>query len=192
MSRKLEKSFFIKEDVVAIAEKLLGKCIFTCINGVVSGGIITETEAYSYREKGCHAYQMKRTARTEVMFREGGIAYVYLCYGMHYLVNVVTNVMDKPEAVLIRSIEPLEGIDIILTRRKQQKLHKNLLNGPAKVTQALGIDISFNKLSFSDHQIWMEDRGIHVPEKNIARSERIGIDYAGEDAKLPWRFIWKL
>lgn len=188
---KPEKHFYTGEDVVKIARDLLGKVLVTEQNGVRTAGIITETEAYSYREKGCHAYGMKRTARTEIMFREGGIAYVYLCYGMHYLVNVVTHQEGMPEAVLIRAIQPCEGVEEMLQRRNAKKNHSNVWTGPAKVTQALGIDKRHNGMSFYSASIYIEDRGIVVPEDVIDTAPRVGIDYAGEDALLPWRFIWR-
>src|SRR5690606_18409375 len=109
--------FYQRSNVVKIAREFLGKVLFTRINGIVTGGIIVETEAYSWKERGCHAYGSRKTQRNAIMFGEGGHAYVYMCYGIHYLVNVVTNQQDLPEAVLIRALQPLEGLDEMKIRR---------------------------------------------------------------------------
>lgn len=185
---KLNGDFYQRTNVVKIARDLLGKALFTRIDGVVTGGIIVETEAYSWKERGCHAYGARKTPRNEVMFRDGGYAYVYLCYGMHYLFNVVTNRRDTPEAVLIRALEPLTGVEEMKLRRQISANSVHLTSGPGKLTKALGIGRSFNGKSLLDDEIWIEDPGTKLASKNIVASERIGIDYAGEDARLPWRF----
>lgn len=145
-----------------------------------------ETEAYSYKERGCHAYR-GITERNKVMFEPGGVAYVYLCYGIHQMMNVVTNKEEKAEAVLIRALEPLEGLDVML-RRMAVKTEKRITSGPGKLTKALGIDRNQNGQSLGGSEIWIENRNIKVAKSRIMSSPRIGIDYAGEDAKLPWRF----
>ncbi len=188
---KLDGDFYQRPSVVKIAKELLGKSLFTCIDGVVTGGLIVETEAYSWRERGCHAYGRRKTPRNAVMFREGGFAYVYLCYGIHHLFNVVTNRPETPEAVLIRAIEPLRGIGEMELRRRVPGRGFHLTSGPGKLTKALGIDRTFNGKSLMDDEIWIEDSGMKVAAKDIVASERIGIDYAGEDARLPWRFFLK-
>lgn len=189
---KLPKEFYTRNNVVQISKDLLGKVLYTKFNGIVTSGIITETEAYEGEtDKASHAYGGRRTQRTKVMYSEGGCSYVYLCYGIHYLFNVVTNVKDIPHAVLIRGIKPLEGIDTILKRRKQNQLSKNLTIGPGKVTQALSIDTTFNCLNLQGDNVWIEDHHIKVNEKDILISKRIGIDYAQEDALLPYRFELK-
>ena len=185
---KLKEDFYKRTNVVKIARDLLGKALFTRIDGVITGGTIVETEAYSWKERGCHAYGARKTARNAIMFGEGGFAYVYLCYGIHYLFNVVTNQVDTPEAVLIRALEPLEGIQQMKLRRSPVKNEFHLTSGPGKLTKALGIGRSFNGKSLIDDEIWIEDTGTKVASGNIVASERIGIDYAGEDARLPWRF----
>jgi DNA-3-methyladenine glycosylase len=186
---KLNEDFYQRTNVVKIARELLGKVLFTRIDGVITGGTIVETEAYSWKERGCHAYGARRTPRTEVMFRKGGFAYVYMCYGIHYLFNVVTNREDTPEAVLIRAVEPLEGLDHMIERRIFPRSNFHLTSGPGKLTKALGIGRSFNGKYLLDDEIWIEDSGMKLAPARIAASERIGIDYAGEDARLPWRFF---
>ncbi len=187
---KLEEAFYQRNDVVRIAKDLLGKVLFTNINGNVAGGIIVETEAYSYKEKGCHAYNSRMTERNEVMFKCGGHAYVYLCYGIHHLFNVVTNVEGKADAVLIRALEPIAGMPYILQRMKSKSI-KRITSGPGKLTKALGIDRSLNADYLLGDSVWIEDQGINVSKNSIVASPRIGIDYAGEDAGLLWRFTIK-
>ncbi len=185
---KLNGDFYRRANVVKIARELLGKALFTSIDGVVTGGVIVETEAYSWRERGCHAYGRRKTARNAIMFQEGGFAYVYLCYGIHHLFNVVTNRPEEPEAVLVRALEPLRGVAEMELRRRVSREGFRLTSGPGKLTEALGIGRSFNGKSLMDSEIWIEDFGMKVASRNIVASERIGIDYAGDDARLPWRF----
>lgn len=197
---KLEKDFYLREDVVAISKELLGKYLFTKIDGKLTAGIITETEAYAGEvDKASHAYNNRRTNRTEIMFAEGGVSYVYLCYGIHHLFNIVTNFKDAPHAVLIRAIKPAEGIKTILERRNQapsknmieQVLsgRKKVAGGPGTVSQALGIRTLHSGLDLTKSTIWIEDKGTQVKASNILTGPRVGVDYAGEDAKLPYRFI---
>lgn len=185
---KLTIDFYQRKDVVKIARDLLGKGLFTSVNGIVTGGMIVETEAYSWKEKGCHAYGAKKTPRNAVMFGQGGHAYVYLCYGIHYLFNIVTNVEGVADAVLIRALEPIAGVDEMHLRRGTLKHNLHLTSGPGKLTKALGIDRTFNGKFLLNNDVWIEDLGIKIPLRNAVASERIGIDYAGEDARLPWRF----
>ncbi|MBL7857530.1 MAG: DNA-3-methyladenine glycosylase [Cyclobacteriaceae bacterium] len=184
---KLSASFYERKDVVKIARELLGKALFTNIRGVITGGLIVETEAYSYRERGCHAFGSKMTSRNAVMFGSGGHAYVYLCYGMHHLFNVVTNEEGVAEAVLIRSLQPLVGAEEMSLRRNNKGSFQ-LTSGPGKLSKALGIDRTFNGKSLLHDDVWIEESGMHITKKQIVATPRIGIDYAGEDAKLPWRF----
>lgn len=188
---KLREEFYQGKNVVKIARNLLGKALFTRSTGVITGGMIVETEAYSWKEKGCHAYGAKKTNRNAIMFEKGGYAYVYLCYGMHYLFNVVTNVKDTADAVLIRAIEPIEGIDEMKLRRGEKISKHHLTSGPGKLTRALGIDRSFNGKFLLDGEVWIEDVGKKISNKDIEATPRIGIDYAGDDASLPWRFTIK-
>lgn len=185
----LAPDFYQQPNVVAIARKLLGKVLITRINGEVTAGRIIETEAYSYKERGCHAYNNKQTPRNEVMFAVGGVAYVYLCYGMHNLFNIVTNKTGRAEAVLIRALEPVAGQEIMLARMKTKKLTR-ITSGPGKLTRAFGIDRSLNGISLVNSEITIEDAA-PINSKKIVTTTRIGIDYAGTDALLPWRFYVK-
>lgn len=184
---KLQPSFYHRRNVTTIARDLLGKVLITSIKGQVSSGIIVETEAYSWKERGCHAYNGRKTLRNEVMFDAGGKAYVYLCYGMHHLFNVVTNREGIAEAVLVRAVEPLQGVEIMIERRGDVPVHQ-LTSGPGKLTRALGIDRSWNGKVLWNDDVWIEDIGKKVSARQLEISKRIGIDYAGEDANLLWRF----
>ena len=187
---KLSKAYYLQNDVVLIAKDLLGKVLFTRINGRVTGGIITETEAYAgITDKASHAFGGRRTSRTETMYARGGIAYVYLCYGIHHLFNVVTNDKDIPDAILIRAIVPYHNEALILQRRGQNKWSKILLNGPGKLSIGLGINQHLNHSSLLGDNIWIEDKDIRVDQSLIQTSPRIGVDYAEEDALLPYRFF---
>lgn len=180
-------SFYENPNVVEVAQNLLGKLLLTRIDGVLTGGYITETEAYAgVTDKASHAYNGRRTQRTEVMYRQGGVAYVYLCYGMHALLNVVTGEKDVPHAVLIRALEPTFGLEAIQERRKHKK---PLTKGPGTLTQALGVSLKENGVSLQSDSLWIEE-GIKI--HSIEATPRIGIDYAKEDASLPYRFIAQL
>ena len=189
---KLKRSYYHQEDVVAVARDLLGKQICTRIGGKVTCGIITETEAYAGpADRASHAFGGRRTARNEVMYGKGGMSYVYLCYGLHHLFNVVTNKSEVPHAVLIRAIKPTVGIDTMLKRRKQKALAKNTAAGPGTVSQALGITTKLNGEDLTGNRIWLEETGIKVRDEQVVAGPRIGVDYAGEHAKWPYRFILK-
>lgn len=188
---KLSEDFYQRGNVVRVARDLLGKVLFTNIDGVVTAGRIVETEAYSWKERGCHAYGARKTQRNAVLFEEGGLAYVYMCYGIHFLFNVVTNRADTAEAVLVRALEPVIGLEEMKLRRNIFQNDRHLTSGPGKLTKALGIGRRFNGKSLMDDEIWIEDSGTKVAAKAIEASARIGIDYAGEDARLPWRFTIK-
>lgn len=158
----------------------------TSFDGNLTGGMIIEVEAYKGAEdKACHAYKNRRTKRTEAMFASGGHAYVYFCYGIHHLFNIVTHKENTPHAILIRALKPTHGIETMIKRRKK----KNLTDGPATLTQALGIHTSHTGLSLTSNEIWLEDRGITIPKNQIIATPRIGIDYAEEDRMLPYRFL---
>lgn len=242
----LSKSFYTRADAVRISRELLGKFVLTRVRGRVTGGRIVETEAYAgAADRASHAYGNRRTKRTEVMFHEGGVAYVYFCYGMHSLLNVVTNIEGVPDAVLVRAIFPTEGIPIMLRRRGKPALARSmetvalrrvrlgtaspssgicppgvmmegeavlshrptsprertkadlsrvlrtLTSGPGMVTQALGIDCSLNGADLAGPVIRIEDRGFKVRPADIIAGPRVGVDYAGPDARKPWRFRLK-
>ncbi|MGV3598797.1 MAG: DNA-3-methyladenine glycosylase [Bacteroidota bacterium] len=188
--KKLTSDFYLREDVLQIARDLIGKELITNINGTITSGIITETEAYAgVVDRASHAYGGRRTNRTETMYATGGISYVYLCYGIHHLFNVVTNVKDIPHAVLIRNIQPLKGLETILERRRKKKIDKTLSTGPGTMSEALGIKTLHNGFDLTGSTIWIEDAGINVADEVVKITPRIGVDYAGEDAKLPYRFV---
>ena len=186
---KLSSDFYLQSKVLTIAKDLIGKVLVTKINGKITSGIICETEAYmGIVDKASHAFGNRRTPRTETMYAVGGIAYIYLCYGIHHLFNIVTNVEEIPHAILIRGIYPLNGISEILKRKKANKLKKNIGIGPGNVSTCLGLHTSMDKTSLLGNKIWIEDRQIKVNKKEIIIGPRVGVDYAAEDAKLPYRF----
>lgn len=191
-NNRLTTEFYARVDAVAVARDLLGKVLCTRINGNLTRAIITETEAYAgVDDRASHAYGGRRTRRTEPMYRQGGVAYVYLCYGIHHLFNVVSSNVGDPKAVLIRGGTPVTGIDTMLERRQKASVDKNLLGGPGSLAQALGIRTEQSGKSLSGNRIWIEDHGIDVPEDNVDVGPRIGIDYAGPDAALPYRFLMR-
>jgi DNA-3-methyladenine glycosylase len=187
----LPLEYYRHEDVLFLSQDLLGKFLVTHIGGSITAGMIVETEAYCAPEdRASHAYGYRRTRRNEVMYHAGGVCYVYRCYGIHALFNVVTNGIDHPHAILIRAIEPTDGIPVMLQRRHKTTLEKTLTAGPGALTQALGIDTSHNGLLLTGEPIWIEDRGIKLAHE-IVSSPRIGVEYAGPDSLLPWRFYLK-
>ena len=191
MPKRIAHNFYLRDDVVKISVDLLGKVLCTDIDGQITKTVITETEAYAGEtDKASHAYGGRRTKRTEPMYGEGGLAYVYLCYGIHHLFNVVTNKADVPHAVLIRAARPQVGIETMLTRRGKQQQDKSLLAGPGSLAKALGITTDLTGSSLSDGTIWIEDHSINVNKLEISAGPRVGVDYAEEDAARPYRFIW--
>lgn len=187
---KLPHSFYEHEDVVQIAQDLLGKYLFTNIDGIISGAKIVESEAYNGRtDKACHAFH-KRTPRTEVMYGYGGTAYVYLCYGIHHLFNVVTNQQGLADAVLIRGVHPILNVEVMQERRGSKIPRKKISSGPGMLSQAMGISTALNGVSLNGDQIWIASHEHHETFE-IVTDVRIGVDYAEEDALLPWRFYVK-
>lgn len=187
---KLPLSYYYNQDVLFLAQDLLGKVLFTEINGEIAAGIIVETEAYNgISDKASHAYGGRRTDRTETLYNQGGISYVYLCYGIHHLFNVVTSIENDPHAVLVRAVEPLIGKEIMELRRNMPASKAAISSGPGSAAKALGIDRSFNKKDLNGSEIWIEDHGIRYASDTIAAGPRIGVAYAQEDALLPWRFF---
>ena len=186
---KISSDFYLSSDVVQVGYELLGKRICSAIDGKYCSAIITETEAYAgIEDKASHAYGGKRTKRTEIMYAKGGVAYVYLCYGIHFLFNVVTNLSGIPHAVLVRGVRAESGKETMLNRRGITSLRSDSLNGPGKVSRALGITKAHNAVDLNGDQIWLETTDIQIDAKNSMASKRIGIDYAEEDALLPYRF----
>ena len=185
---KLPREFYTRSDVLEVARDLLGnKLVVPNRNGARVAGIIVETEAYRGPEdKASHAYNGRRTRRTETMYGVGGTAYVYFVYGMYNQFNVVTNLEDVPHAILVRAVEPVEGLDIIRRRRRGRFEHE-LTSGPGRLCVAMGIDRKLDKADLLGDRVWIEE-GLTVSHRQIARGARIGIDYAEKWAKKPWRF----
>lgn len=185
--KKLPLSFYKNPDVCSVAKGLLGKALFTCIEGKLVGGIIIETEAYAGAlDRACHSYNFRRTKRNEVMYQEGGVAYVYLCYGIHHLLNVVTSGEGDPQGVLIRAIQPTHGIETMLKRRKKKKLDKTLTNGPGALAESLGITLMQCGVPVNSKTLYIAESDLEP--KPITASARIGVEYAKEDALLPYRY----
>jgi DNA-3-methyladenine glycosylase len=194
----ITQDFYTRPDVVVIARELLGKLLVTQFDGKLTSGIITETEAYEgITDRASHAYSGRSSERTEIMYRVGGTAYVYLCYGVHSLFNIVTNAEDIPHAILIRGIKPVDGVKYMVKRTYKSNISKDFSNGPGKVSKALGIhyshtgfDLTKKPVRKNDQGIWLEDIGFSVNQDKIKVTPRIGVDYAGADASLPYRFVY--
>ena len=191
-SHKLPLPFYRQKNVCKTARQLIGKVLVTQFDDVVTAGRIVETEAYNgIHDKASHAWNGRRTNRTEIMYANGGLSYVYLCYGIHCLFNVVTNETDVPHAVLIRAVEPLYGIEHMLQRTKKQKPDYSLTRGPGNVAKALGIHTKHTGISLLGDELFIAKDGFVVKPSQIMATTRIGVDYAAEDALLPYRFILK-
>jgi DNA-3-methyladenine glycosylase len=197
--RKLSLDFYQQNNVVQIAKELLGKILITKWDGIVTSGRIVECEAYrGIIDKASHASGGRRTARNEIMYGSGGYAYVYLCYGIHHLFNVVTNRKEIPHAILIRALDPLEGIDEMVKRLDkarlpdgQEKVDHSITRGPGNLSKALGIYTKHTGISLLSKELFIADDGFAYSKKEIASSPRIGVEYAGKDALLPYRFYIK-
>lgn len=189
---KLSLEFYLRNDVLQVAKELLGKVLITNFNKKRTGGRIVEVEAYNgIIDKASHAYNDRRTKRTETMYAEGGAAYIYLCYGIHHLFNVVTNIKNVPHAILIRAVEPVFGIDIMMKRTNKKKGNVSLTRGPGNLSKALGLSTLYNEVSLTGDEIYIVSDGVVVSKNEIIATPRIGVDYAGKDALLPYRFIIK-
>jgi DNA-3-methyladenine glycosylase len=187
--KKLRAEFYKRENVVLIARELLGKILVTNMDGKLTSGRIVETEAYSAsNDRASHAYNGRRTLRNEAMYAAGGTSYVYICYGMHKLFNVVTNVKEVPDAVLIRAVEPVKGIETMLLRTPKPNPGCTITKGPGNSGRALGINKLHTGISLQGNNIYIADDGFVPAESMIGASSRIGVNYAGDDALLPYRF----
>lgn len=188
----LDPLFFQSDDVVSISKNLLGKMIYTSFDGVLTGGIIVETEAYrAPDDKACHAFGNKLTERTKTMFLEGGTLYVYISYGVHRMINVVTSTQGKAHAVLIRAFQPTIGIEKMLERRNHDRLKIETVNGPGKMAKALGVEIQHNGNSLYTKKsgIWIENSDTSIHDDEIQIGPRVGMSiHTGIDAHRPWRF----
>jgi len=190
--KKVPLSFYNRKDVVKIAKELLGKIIVTNFDGFITSGRIVETEAYvGIKDKASHSFSGRRTAKNEHMYSPAGTAYVYICYGMHHMLNVVTNEKEIPDAILIRAIEPLKGIEIMLERTGKNQLDKTVTRGPGNVGKALGIFKYHSGLHLLDESIYLLDDGHKITEQEVGISKRIGVESAGADGLLPYRFFVK-
>jgi DNA-3-methyladenine glycosylase len=186
--KKLPREFYTRADVLTVARRLLGQRLVVPLqDGTRVSGTIVETEAYrGPQDRASHAYGGRRTNRTETMYQIGGTAYVYFVYGMYYQFNVVTNASEIPHAVLVRGLEPVEGIELMRKRRPGQS-DRNLTNGPGKLCIALGIDRRLDRVDLLGEQVWIEEAG-RIPPSAIACGPRIGVDYAEDWVDKPWRF----
>jgi DNA-3-methyladenine glycosylase len=190
-ARKLPREFYARQNVLTVARELLGKLLVVpANNGSRVSGMIVETEAYRGPEdRASHAYGGRRTKRTETMYQLGGTVYVYFVYGMYYQFNVVTNIRDTPHAVLVRALQPVEGIENMRDRR-QTHSDRNLTSGPGKLCIAMGIDRKLDREDLLGKRVWIEE-GERIPRTRIASGPRVGIDYAEEWIEKPWRFWLK-
>ena len=186
---KLPREFYTRANVLTVARELLGQVLVVPTpDGTRVSGIIVETEAYrGPRDRASHAAGGRRTGRTETMYQIGGTAYVYFVYGMYHQFNVVTNAREVPHAVLVRALEPVEGIELMRERRPGRS-DADLTNGPGKLCMALGIDRALDRTDLTGDRVWIEDGRRRIPRASIACGPRIGIEYSGEWAKKPWRF----
>lgn len=187
--KKLSPDFYLSKNVVQTARELLGKILVTNIDGICTSARIVETEAYvALTDKASHSYNGRRTNRNEHMYAKGGISYVYICYGIHHLFNVVTNEKGIPDAVLIRAAEPLQGMAAMLKRSGKTIPDFTLTKGPGNMSRALGISKIHSGLKLTGNEVFVADDGFAFQENGIGASKRIGIDSAGADALLPYRF----
>ena len=180
---KLPREFYMR-DGLTVARELIGKKLVTNLPEGLTSGIIVETEAYMGTiDAASHAYKGK-TERTKIFYGAGGFVYVYLIYGMHICTNVIANVENIPEAVLIRALEPVDGIELMKRRRNKYNL-RGLCSGPGKLSQALGITKNFYGADLCGDKIFIVDD----EELSITATKRVNVDYAGEATNYLWRFI---
>ena len=186
---KLPLSFY-QRSALQVAPELLGKVLVTCKKGEITSGVIVEVEAYTGEDDpASHVYQGRKTPRTRILYEAGGRVYVYRIYGIYTCLNVVTGEKGQPHSVFIRALEPREGIEVMKKRRGTEDIRR-LTSGPARLTQALGIDMNFYGESLTGERIFILDSS-SLPPHEIATSPRINIDYAGEGRNLPYRFYLK-
>ncbi len=187
---RITRSFY-RQDAVTVARELLGQRLVSVMDDVRCAGVIVETEAYlGAADAAAHSFGWRRTARNASMFGDGGTAYVFRTYGMHDLLNVVVGGVDEPTAVLIRALEPTEGLDAMRGRRPGVTKTLDLCNGPGKLARALGVDRGCDGADLTaDGRVWIERvRGAAVGWEGVARGPRVGVDYAGDWASAALRF----
>ena len=188
--KKLDESFYNRSNVVQVARDLLGKILVTQFDGMRCSGRIVETEAYAgVDDRACHAFGGRRTNRSEHLYGPPGTVYVYICYGLHHLFNVITNEKDIPHAVLIRALEPLEGIEFMLKRMRKPKADFTLTRGPGNLARAMGMSKLHTGGNLFSEEIFIEDDGMRYKKDQIIATKRIGVESAGKDAELLYRFI---
>jgi DNA-3-methyladenine glycosylase len=192
MMKKLPLEFYQRPNVLKIARDLLGKIVVTKWNGILSAGRIVECEAYDgVADRASHAFGGRRTARNEMMYAVAGTAYVYSCYGIHSLFNVVTNRQGIPHAILIRALEPLKGVELMLKRREKKEIDSTLTRGPGNLSVAMGIEAAHNGISLQSSSLFIAEDGFVPAKKSIQQSPRIGVESSGEAAAYPYRFYIK-
>jgi len=186
----LPAAFYQRADVLTVARELLGKHVFTRLDGELTGGRIVETEAYRHEgDPSITLHLQRKKQQAEALYQPGGHAYLYTVYRVHTLFNITVNDAAHPDAVLIRAIEPLAGIDVMQRRRGLAKVARNLTAGPGVLSQALGLTPALNGELVTGPLIWFEDTGEVITDENVLASSRVGLEYAGEEAvALPWRF----
>lgn len=191
--KKLPGIFFDRDDVVQIARDLLGKLVITAINGELTGGRIVETEAYvGITDKASHSFGGRRTPKNEHMYSAAATSYIYICYGMHQMLNIVTNKKDIPDAILIRAIQPEIGIDIMERRTGKEPGDHTITKGPGNVGKALGLTKINSGISLLNGEIRIyKDDESELRPASIGTSKRIGVESAGADGLLPYRFYIK-
>lgn len=184
---KLTREFYLRSGL-EVARDLIGKQLVHRTPQGITSGLIVEAEAYmGHMDAAAHSYRSSRTGRTAVQYGPGGYAYLFTIYGMHLCMNVVANVEECPEAILIRALQPVEGIDLMQSRRKQKDV-RLLCNGPGKLTQALGIEKRHYGADLCGDELYIEHTDIPAPP--VSATKRINIDYSGEAIEYPWRFVW--
>lgn len=190
--KKIPLSFFSRKDVVQIARELIGKIVVTKLDGVLTSGRIVETEAYvAFTDKASHAFAGRRTPKNDHMYEAPGTAYIYICYGMHHMLNVVTNKAGVPDAVLIRAVAPIDGVEKMVERTGKKNLDPTITRGPGNVGKALGVFKHHSGASFLNDDIYLLDDDFKIGNSEIGISKRIGVESAGADALLPYRFYVK-
>jgi DNA-3-methyladenine glycosylase len=188
---KLSPNFYLREDTLIVAKELIGKYVFTKIDGLITGGMIVETEAYiGPLDAGSHSFNNRKTAKNATMYEEGGVTYLYICYGIHDMLNIVTGPADSSHAILIRAIEPLIGTDLMQLRRGNMPLNR-LAKGPGSLAKALGLNKSHNQESLQGDKVWIEDQGVIIRPELIKATARVGLSCAEPYFSIPWRFIIK-
>jgi len=186
---KLQKQFYTREDTLTIAKELLGKYVYTNFDHVLTGGMIVETEAYiGPHDAGSHAFNGRRTPKNETMYAEGGVTYMYICYGIHDMLNIVTGSSGSSHAILIRAIEPIDGIEMMQLRRGNVPL-KRLATGPGALAKALGLRKHHDAYNLNSDEIWIEDKGVIIPEEKIKATGRVGLGCKDPYLTIPWRFL---